>query len=1255
MLSAEDLRQLLSRCPDGRLKLDLSGRGLTSVPESVSQLTEVEVLDLSGNPIRTLPQQLCNFQNLKTLKLSRCNLIEIESVIIPLTSLEELDLSQNEIETLPQDLSKLKHLKTLRLELCGLTEVWPSITQLTSLEELGLSHNEIQTLPQDLSKLKHLRTLRLKYCGLTEVWSAITRLPSLEELDLSGNKVKTVPQDLSKLKHLRILRLEKCRLTEVWPAITQLTCLEELDLSQNEIETLPQDLSRMKHLKTLRLAECGLTEVWPAITQLTSLEELDLSWNEFKTVPQDLSKLKHLKTLTLYCCRLTEVWPAITQLTCLEELDLAQNEIETLPQDLSKLKHLKTLRLELCGLTEVWSAITQLTCLEELDLSQNEIETLPQDLSKLKHLKTLRLENCRLTEVWSAITQLTSLEELDLSGNKVKTLPQDLSKLKHLKTLRLKYCRLTEVWPAITQLTCLEELDLSQNEIETLPQDLSKLKHLKTLRLVDCGLTFVSPHNSSLTGVILGHTSVWPAITQLTSLEELDLSQNESATLPQDLSKLKHLKTLRLKYCRLTEGWSAITQLTSLEKLVLSYNEIESLPQDLSKLKHLKILQLENCGLTEVRPTITQLTSLEELDLSRNSLMELPLELTNLRKLGILNLDDNPLRMPPLEVCELGVPALFSYLAEVRLARATHCKVILLGCSMAGKTSLARTLINGKPSCVQEEDRTIVLDRIVWEPTAEEKNLCVSLFDFGGNDWYKIVHHLFIDKDSFFLLVVNLAGYVADDFERDIGSWLKLLLSRVSSPHWKLVGTHADQCTQEDIGTKFEAIERDIRCIYEREGRELKEPLEILVISSHSMSGISALQEKLLGFVCRHGKVIPEAWLETLRVLRSANHKGKPFLYFEALGTVNESGGGGGPENPPSNSGSRTTTAVSGSTRNNQRRLEQSTLIRKMSRHRQSPLKFELAFFHAIGAILWYQHTPELSKFIFHNPEYLTSLLKAVFTERLETESLSYADFQSHFSCGTFQQAKENLLERGIMSCDLLKCLWKHKQLDKEVFTAMMHLFNHMGFCYAQDRDQSGEAISLRFPWFVAEKVPDDPDLRQILFGPLTMKRLRITFEYEFLSICPPPMFEKFSVSMHRHIGDEMSRRDWKDGFQAKMYGSHLVVEKLHRGLEMVIRFTVAGSDVPQLWKVLTKMKSEMQVVMGEWPGLMFDCHVLCPHCVHQRVEKPSWFAGKYADKECDPEQLYMSCPRNGTVTEIPACLVYNVEGKSFCLFFFVV
>ena len=914
----------------------------------------------------------------------------------------------------------------------------------------------------------------------------------------------------------------------------------------------------------------------------------------------------------------------VSQLTEVKVLDLSANPIETLPQHVCSLQNLKVLELGDCRMLGViWSVITNLVV---LSFSSHYIY-LKQVLCILKALRKLELERCRLTE--DVITQLTHLENLDLSANDIKNLHQDLSKLTHLKRLEAVACVLSgNIWSVITQLSSLEELNLSMNRVWFLPQELSRLQHLRKLNLFACGLTKLTP--------IIG---------QLTSLEEVNLSGNQIGALPKEVSQLQHLKCLRLISCGLTEGiWPVITKLTSLETLSLDQNRIRTLPPDLLRLKHLKRLEVGNCELREIAPEITELALLEMLDLKHNHLKELPLDVINLKNLTQLHLDGNPLQMPPREVYSQGVHAVFNYIREIRVARATHQKVVLLGSTGAGKTSLAKTLINSKPSCVQQEDRTVVLDRSTWD-LSTEKNLSVTLIDFGGNDWYKIVHHLFIDKDCLFLLVVNLAEYAEDHFERVIGSWLKMLLSRVSSPHWKLVVTHADQCTQGDISSKCEAIRRDIHCIYARGGWELEEPVNIQVISSKDMSGISKLQQELLSVVQRQGKVIPEAWLELFRKLQSAVHKNKPYLTLQTLRVINEEVR----RAPRAEQGSGLIRSMGGWLLETVRGQTTTT----MTSNSQSSLESILAFFHAIGAILWFPHTPELSKFIFHNPEYLTSLLKAVFTERLETESLSQAgDVRSDFSTSMFQQAKENLLERGIMSRDLLKCLWRHNQLDEEVSTAMMHLFMHMGFCYAQHRDQDGEVTSFRFPWFLAEKAPDDPDLRQILFGPPTMTRLRITFEYEFLSICPPPMFETFSVRVHHLLGDETSRRDWKDGFQAKIYESHLVVEKLHRGLETVIRFTVTGSDVPQLWKVLTKMKNEMQGVMGEWPGLKFDCRILCPHCVHRREEKPSLFAGKYADKECDPEQLHMSCKRNGKVTEIPACLVYNVEGELCCFVF---
>ena len=948
---------------------------------------------------------------------------------------------------------------------------------------------------------------------------------------------------------------------------------------------------------------------------------------------------------------LTEVGSALTELTSLEKLRLSWNRIKTLPQDLSNLKHLKKLDLCECQLREVGSALTELTSLEELNLSENPIKTLPQALSNLKHLKELSLHKCQLREVGSALTELTSLEKLNLSGNPIKTLPKDLSNLKHLKKLSLDKCQLREVGSALTELTSLEELLLSWNPITTLPQDLSNLKHLKKLYLYQCQLS-----------------EVGSALTELTSLEELTLSRNPIKTLPQVLSNLKHLKKLHLSTCQLTEVGSALTELTSLEELNLSRNPINALPQDLSNLKHLELLHLDSCGLTELPPVVCTMTSLRSLHCPDNGVKELPFTITNLKALEDLDVRWNPLLVPPVEICEQGVKAVFSYLAEIRLARATHQKVVLLGCSEAGKTSLAWTLVSGKPSCVPKEERTIVLDRIIWEPNTESEHFSIPLIDFGGNVHYKIVHHLFIDKIALFLLVVDMQEYSSSchqessNFETHIGSWLKLLLTCVSRPRWWLVFTHADKCEQGDTTAKVAEVRIDIRCIYEREGLEVeKEPFEILVTSSEDMTGIVDLQGRLVAFARGEGKVIPPACSELLKELQHPTES-QPYMTLEEVRglflKIRE--GPSGHQNPGASLAEKGgdvaylgESSESSSTTN----LEMQVIAADESALAgfKDEMSFEsiLRFAHDIGVILWYRNTPELCQFIFHNPTYLTDLLKAVFTERLPEDLHLHGNFKSEFSGRTFKQARDDLLKRGIMKPELLRCLWRHKHLEEDVFSAMIDLFKELDFCYVMWKGDEDPDASFRFPWFLAEEAPKE--LHQILFGLPRVDYHRITFEYEFRSICPAPMYEKFAVRMHCHCKNKASRKDWKDGFHAKMKDSSLVVQKLHRGLETVFRFTVEGEDVVTLWKVLTTLKDAMRNVMKEWPGLRhggkggfrYDTHLVCPHCVHQGVQEPYVFPGKDAEEECPEDEAWMTCERGEQETKVPACLVFNVKGET--------
>ena len=75
-------------------------------------MTEVEVLDLSDNPITHIPDSLSKLTNLEELRLNGCRLKDF-SFLSQLTTLQALDLTSNgditnPIERLPEGFSNLK-------------------------------------------------------------------------------------------------------------------------------------------------------------------------------------------------------------------------------------------------------------------------------------------------------------------------------------------------------------------------------------------------------------------------------------------------------------------------------------------------------------------------------------------------------------------------------------------------------------------------------------------------------------------------------------------------------------------------------------------------------------------------------------------------------------------------------------------------------------------------------------------------------------------------------------------------------------------------------------------------------------------------------------------------------------------------------------------------------------------------------------------------------------------------------------------
>ena len=112
-----------------RKKLDLSGKGLTSLPPEIGQLTSLEVLDLGNNQLSVLPLEIGQLINLTSLHINNNQLTELPSEIGQLTGLvifvlggiwtssgggeyhDSDDISYNRFAELPIEITKLINLE----------------------------------------------------------------------------------------------------------------------------------------------------------------------------------------------------------------------------------------------------------------------------------------------------------------------------------------------------------------------------------------------------------------------------------------------------------------------------------------------------------------------------------------------------------------------------------------------------------------------------------------------------------------------------------------------------------------------------------------------------------------------------------------------------------------------------------------------------------------------------------------------------------------------------------------------------------------------------------------------------------------------------------------------------------------------------------------------------------------------------------------------------------------------------------------
>lgn len=127
-------------------------------------------------------------------------------------SLEVLNLSGNALDSLPDDLGRLRRLRVLFCSDNRFTELPASIGQCRQLDILGFKANRIRQVPAAALPAS-LRWLILTDNCIEALPESLGDCRNLQKLMLAGNRLRHLPESLAACQHLELLRIAANQLT----------------------------------------------------------------------------------------------------------------------------------------------------------------------------------------------------------------------------------------------------------------------------------------------------------------------------------------------------------------------------------------------------------------------------------------------------------------------------------------------------------------------------------------------------------------------------------------------------------------------------------------------------------------------------------------------------------------------------------------------------------------------------------------------------------------------------------------------------------------------------------------------------------------------------------------------------------------------------------------------------------------------------------------------------------------------------------
>lgn len=407
---------------------------------SFSSLMNLEIVDLHGNNISSLPSNLGNLSRLRILNISENTFETLPFEILATLPLTELIARKNQLRgaLVGDTVESFATLQSLDVSANQLTQLTSGGNTLAfpSLHTLCVSMNRLQALP-DVSSWTSLITLSADENSINAIPDGFTQLQNLKSVDFSSNDIRVIPPEVGRMENLAMLQLSANPLRD--KKFSSISTDEMKHILAARLEPEPVPAEQLPE----EFPSPGTDETvipWHGATGAQQGDDHSDSRSEFDDFATPPTSAPHSPVRSRSQTLSSQTWPVKGG----GVLDRSNTQISALHP-------------------VICSKVAASTSVREVQLHHNLFTALPDSLSFFAET---------LTSLSLAHNQLTG--ETYLGGSD----GDDNLELPVLKELNLSSNHITGLMPLVRHLQAplLEKLDVSLNRISALPQG-TQLRH----------------------------------------------------------------------------------------------------------------------------------------------------------------------------------------------------------------------------------------------------------------------------------------------------------------------------------------------------------------------------------------------------------------------------------------------------------------------------------------------------------------------------------------------------------------------------------------------------------------------------------------------------------------------------------------------------------------------------------------------------------------------------------------------------------